>query len=84
MGTGDRDAFRVLFDEDPVAYDRTRPVAPDPVFDEVVVLATQSAIKTLPVEARRELLSRVRRRVMALGGSLTVHHLAVTTIAKRR
>ena len=47
-------------------------------------LATQSAVKQLPMAARRELLSRVRRRVTALGGRLTVHHLVVTTIAQRR
>jgi SAM-dependent methyltransferase len=47
-------------------------------------LSTQSAVKQLPADARRELLSRVRHRVMALGGNLTVHHLVVSTIAQRR
>jgi SAM-dependent methyltransferase len=47
-------------------------------------LSTQSAVKQLPADAQRELLSRVRRRVTALGGRLTVHHLAVTTVARRR
>jgi SAM-dependent methyltransferase len=37
--TAQRDAFRVLFDEDPDTYDRTRPVAPDSVFDDIVQLA---------------------------------------------
>lgn len=37
--TGQRDVFRASFDEDPDAYDRTRPVAPDHVFDDVVRLA---------------------------------------------
>src|SRR5262249_32723960 len=34
-----RDAFRATFDDDPDAYDRTRPVAPERVFDDVVQLA---------------------------------------------
>ena len=37
--TGQRDAFRVRFGEDPDSYDRTRPVAPDAVFDDIVRLA---------------------------------------------
>jgi len=37
--TGQRDAFRVRFDEDPDAYNRTRPVAPDSVFDDTMQLA---------------------------------------------
>ena len=37
--TGQRDAFRGRFDADPDAYDRTRPVAPDAVFDETMRLA---------------------------------------------
>src|SRR4051812_30102119 len=34
-----RDSFRVTFDEDPVAYDRSRPVAPAHVFTELFELA---------------------------------------------
>ncbi|HWM20539.1 MAG TPA: methyltransferase domain-containing protein [Ilumatobacteraceae bacterium] len=34
--TGQRDAFRGRFGEDPDAYDRTRPVAPGAVFDDIV------------------------------------------------
>lgn len=37
--TDQREPFRVRFDEDPDAYDRTRPVAPDYVFDDAVQLA---------------------------------------------
>jgi hypothetical protein len=37
--TGQRDAFRGRFDADPDAYDRTRPVAPDAVFDDTMRLA---------------------------------------------
>lgn len=37
--TGDRHTFRATFDEDPDAYDRTRPVAPGAVFDDAVTLA---------------------------------------------
>jgi SAM-dependent methyltransferase len=35
----ERDAYRVAFDEDAEAYDRTRPVAPARVFDDLVGLA---------------------------------------------
>jgi len=37
--TDQRVVFRASFDEDPDAYDRTRPVAPDCVFDDAVQLA---------------------------------------------
>ena len=37
--TSNRETLRVTFDEDPEAYDRSRPVAPDTVFDDVVTLA---------------------------------------------
>jgi SAM-dependent methyltransferase len=37
--TSERETFRVTFDEDPDAYDRTRPVAPTYVFDDLVELA---------------------------------------------
>lgn len=46
-------------------------------------LSTQSGVKELPPEARAELVERIRRRVEAYGGTLTVHHLAVLTVAKR-
>ena len=44
-------------------------------------LATQSGVKELPLEARAELVERIRRRVEAYGGTLTIHHLAVVTVA---
>jgi SAM-dependent methyltransferase len=37
---GGRDTFRVRFDEDALAYERTRPVAPSYVFDELVERAS--------------------------------------------
>src|SRR5205085_11194445 len=37
--TEQREPFRARFDEDPDAYDRSRPVAPDDVFDDAVHLA---------------------------------------------
>jgi len=46
-------------------------------------LSTQSGVKELPVEARGELIERIRRRVEAQGGRVTVHHVAVATLAKR-
>jgi SAM-dependent methyltransferase len=46
-------------------------------------LSTQSGVKELSPDARAELLKRIRRRVDAHGGTLTVHHLAVLTVAKR-
>lgn len=46
-------------------------------------LSTQSGVKELPIDAQAELLDRVRHRVESHGGSLTVHHLAVVTVAKR-
>jgi SAM-dependent methyltransferase len=46
-------------------------------------LSTQSGVKELPPEAQAELLTRIRRRVEAHGGMLTVHHLAVLSVAKR-
>ena len=46
-------------------------------------LSTQSGIKELPPDAQAELLIRIRRRIEAHGGILTVHHLAVLTVAKR-
>jgi SAM-dependent methyltransferase len=46
-------------------------------------LSTQSGVKELRPEAQAELVERVRRRVDARGGRLTVHHLAVLTVASR-
>lgn len=46
-------------------------------------LATQSGVKELPREERAQLVERIRRRLEAHGGTLTVHHLAVLTVAKR-
>src|SRR5262245_37328511 len=37
--TPERERFRALFDEDPDAYDRSRPVAPAAVFDDLVTVA---------------------------------------------
>ena len=37
--TDQRDGFRGRFGEDPDAYDRTRPVAPGAVFDDIVTRA---------------------------------------------
>ena len=46
-------------------------------------LSTQSGVKELAPYAQSELLKRIKRRVEVQGGMLTVHHLAVLTIAKR-
>ena len=46
-------------------------------------LSTQSGVKQLPPDAQAELLRLVRRRVEEGGGRLTVHHLAVLTVARR-
>ena len=37
--TGEREVCRAMFDDDPDAYDRTRPVVPDHIFDDLVELA---------------------------------------------
>jgi SAM-dependent methyltransferase len=47
-------------------------------------LSTQSGVKELPAEAQGELIDRIRRRVTAQGGRVTVHHVAVVTLAKRQ
>jgi SAM-dependent methyltransferase len=47
-------------------------------------LSTQSGVKELPAEAQGELIDRIRRRVTAQGGRVTVHHVAVATLAKRQ
>ncbi len=46
-------------------------------------LSTQSGVKELAPEAQADLVERVRRRVKAYGGTVTVHHLAVLTVATR-
>jgi SAM-dependent methyltransferase len=46
-------------------------------------LSTQSGVKSLPPAAGAELVERVRRRVEAQGGTVTVHHLAVVIVAER-
>lgn len=52
--------------------------------DELAVnMSTQSGVKQLAPPARAELVERLRRRVEAHGGTLTVHHLAVVTVARR-
>jgi SAM-dependent methyltransferase len=45
-------------------------------------LSTQSGVKSLPPAAGAALVERVRRRVEARGGTVTVHHLAVVTVAQ--
>jgi hypothetical protein len=40
-------------------------------------------VKSLPPAAGAELVERVRRRVEAQGGTVTIHHLAVVTVAQR-
>ena len=52
--------------------------------DYVANLSTQSGVKQLPPLAQGELLERIRRRIESLGDHLTVHYLAVMTIARRR
>jgi SAM-dependent methyltransferase len=47
-------------------------------------LATQSTPKQLPPEARTDLIARIHRRILARGGSLTTHLLAVLTVARVR
>jgi SAM-dependent methyltransferase len=50
----------------------------------VANLSTQSGFKQLPPPAQARLLERIGRRIESLGNQLTVHHLAVITIARRR
>jgi SAM-dependent methyltransferase len=52
--------------------------------DYVANLSTQSGLKQLSPSAQAELLERIRRRIESLGNHLTVHHLAVITIARHR
>jgi SAM-dependent methyltransferase len=47
------------------------------------ILSTQSGVKEFPLDARVELINRIRRRVEVGGGSVTAHLLAVLTVAKR-
>jgi SAM-dependent methyltransferase len=69
--TGQRDTFRVRFGEDPDAYDRTRPVVPDAVFDDIFRLAGLEAGSTVVEigpgtgQATRPLAERAAR-VLAL------------------
>lgn len=46
-------------------------------------LSTQSGVKWLRPTTQLALIERIRRRIDAQGGRLTVHHLAVVTVAKR-
>ena len=50
----------------------------------VANLATQTGIKTLPAIAQAELLARIRRRVLDLGGTIAVPHLGLATVARVR
>ncbi len=52
--------------------------------DYAVNLSTQSGIKELPPDAQAELISRIRRRVLEGGGTVTAHLLAVLTVARLR
>jgi SAM-dependent methyltransferase len=52
--------------------------------DYAINLSTQSGVKTMPAEAQPVLVERIRRRIEAGGGVLTVHHLAAVTIARVR
>jgi len=52
--------------------------------DYAVNLSTQSGIKEFPPDARAELISRIRRRVLARGGTVTAHLLAVLKVARLR
>ena len=47
-------------------------------------VSTRSGTKDLPLPVRTELIERIRRRIVAGGGTLTVHLLAVLTVARRR
>lgn len=46
-------------------------------------LSTQSAVKELPADARRELIERVTQRVERRGGSVTAHLVAMLAVARR-
>jgi SAM-dependent methyltransferase len=52
--------------------------------DYAVAVSTQAWTEELPPAARAELVERIRRRVMADGGTVTAHLLAVLTVARRR
>lgn len=47
-------------------------------------LASQSTPKEHPPEARADLIARIHRRILARGGTLTTHLLAVLTVARVR
>ena len=51
--------------------------------DYVANLSTQSGFRQLAADAGAELLKRVHRRIEASGGAITVHRLAVLTVARR-
>jgi SAM-dependent methyltransferase len=52
--------------------------------DYALNLSTQSGMKALPPDDRAELIGRIRRRILAGGGSVTAHLLAVATVARLR
>jgi len=52
--------------------------------DYAVNLSTQSGIKKFPPDAQAELISRIRRRVLAGGGTVTAHLLAILAVARLR
>lgn len=45
-------------------------------------LSTQSAVKELEPDAQAELIERIRDRVMAEGGTVTAHLIAMLTVAR--
>lgn len=52
--------------------------------DYAINLSTQSGIKEFPPDAQAELISRIRRRVLRGGGTVTAHLLAVLMVARLR
>ena len=46
-------------------------------------LSTQSHVKELAPDARKELVDRIKRRVLTQGGTVTAHLLGVLTVARR-
>lgn len=52
--------------------------------DYAVAVSTQAWIKDLPPAARAELIERIRQRIVAGGGTVRTHLLAVLTVARRR
>jgi hypothetical protein len=47
-------------------------------------MSTQSGVKQLPPPQQSALLARIGRRIEAQGETLTVHHLALLEMARRR